>query len=75
MAGQLDKYTRGKLLGQGSYGTATLFTTRDSKKVVIKEIDLSKMSPADVKAAEGEVKVRTQPCQPLLPSLVLLWHT
>ena len=58
MASPYDKYARGKLLGAGSYGTATLFSTRDGKKVVIKEIDLSKLSPTDVKAAEGEVKVR-----------------
>ena len=58
MSNPLDKYSRGKLLGSGSYGTATLFTTRDGKKVVIKEIDLKAMSPSDVKAAEGEVKVR-----------------
>ena len=62
MASPFDKYVRGKLLGAGSYGTATLFTTRDGKKVVIKEIDLSKLSPTDVKAAEGEVKVRGQSC-------------
>ena len=62
MASPFDKYVRGKLLGAGSYGTATLFTTRDGKKVVIKEIDLSKLSPTDVKAAEGEVKVREQSC-------------
>ena len=57
MGSLLEKYTRGKLLGSGSYGTATLFTTRDGKKVVIKEIDLKAMSPNDIKAAEGEVKV------------------
>ena len=57
MGSPLDKYTRGRLLGSGSYGTATLFTTRESKKVVIKEIDLKAMSPSDIKAAEGEVKV------------------
>lgn len=53
----MEKYTRVKLLGSGSYGTATLFTTKDGKKVVIKEIDIRTMPPQECKAAEQEAKV------------------
>ena len=53
----MDKYTRVKLLGSGSYGTATLFTTKDGKRVVIKEIDIRSMPPSECKAAEQEAKV------------------
>ena len=56
----MEKYTRVKLLGSGSYGTATLFTTKDGKRVVIKEIDIRSMPPSECKAAEQEAKVQKQ---------------
>ena len=67
----MEKYTRVKLLGSGSYGTATLFTTKEGKRVVIKEIDIRSMPPSECKAAEQEAKVScsVQPsgCLPLYP--------
>jgi NIMA (never in mitosis gene a)-related kinase 1/4/5 len=54
-----DKYTKGQVLGQGSFGRAILVTRKsDGKKFVMKEIDVSRMPRAEKEAAMQEVKVR-----------------
>ncbi|XP_067943980.1 putative serine/threonine-protein kinase B isoform X1 [Watersipora subatra] len=56
MAG--GKYTRIELLGEGSFGSAYLVKKNDdSLKYVIKEINLSKATPADKAYAYREVEV------------------
>ena len=50
-----DKYEKTKLLGRGSYGSAWLVRRRDSgEKFVVKQIDTSRMNPAEVEEAERE---------------------
>lgn len=50
------EYRRLEKIGQGSYGTVTKIVHKESKKVyVLKEIDITKMSPKQKQAALNEV--------------------
>jgi NIMA (never in mitosis gene a)-related kinase len=54
----MEKYTKGKLLGKGSYGSAVLYTSKETgKNYVIKEIDISRMPKAERDSSEQEAKV------------------
>lgn len=54
----MENYSKGKLLGKGSFGSAWLCTsTLDAKNYVIKEVDISRMPRAEREAAEQEAKV------------------
>ena len=58
-SGEMEKYTRGKLLGKGSYGSAILCTSNvDGKHYVIKEIDIARMPSQERVSSEQEAKVR-----------------
>lgn len=53
------KYRQEKILGKGSYGTATLMTRlQDNCKVVMKTIDLVGMKAGDAELARQESKAR-----------------
>lgn len=53
-----DRYTKGQMLGKGSFGAAYLVTCKaDGQKYVLKEIDVSRMQRAEREAAEQEAKV------------------
>lgn len=55
----MEKYIRVKVLGTGSFGSAILVTKVGTREqYVVKEIDVSKMSSPERKAAEQEAKVR-----------------
>eukprot|EP00882_Tetradesmus_deserticola_P031878 GHRQ01036057.1.p1 GENE.GHRQ01036057.1~~GHRQ01036057.1.p1 ORF type:complete len:156 (+),score=22.39 GHRQ01036057.1:430-897(+) len=55
----MENYSKGKLLGKGSFGSAWLCTSAlDAKNYVIKEVDISRMPRAEREAAEQEAKVR-----------------
>jgi NIMA (never in mitosis gene a)-related kinase len=54
----MENYSKGKLLGKGSFGSAWLCTSKlDAKNYVIKEVDISRMPRAEREAAEQEAKV------------------
>eukprot|EP00854_Cymbomonas_tetramitiformis_P029753 gene29753-37103_t len=53
----MDKFTRIKVLGKGSFGQAVLVKDKKGAFSVIKEIDVSKMPKSEKEAAEQEVKV------------------
>lgn len=54
----MDRFVKGAVLGQGSFGRAILCTSKaDGKKYVIKEIDVSRIPRAEKEAAMQEVKV------------------
>lgn len=54
----MDKYTRVKLLGEGSFGRAYLVKVNATNETaVIKEIDLSKIPDAEKKEALKEAKI------------------
>jgi len=54
----MENYTRGKLLGKGSFGSAFLAESKvDGKSYVIKEVDISRMPASEKIAAEQEAKV------------------
>ncbi len=58
----MENYTRGKVLGKGSFGSAILCTKKsDGKQVVIKEIDISRMPPAERVSSKQEATVRHPP--------------
>jgi NIMA (never in mitosis gene a)-related kinase len=58
----MDNYSKGKLLGKGSFGSAWLCTSKlDAKNYVIKEVDISRMPRAEREAAEQEAKVGSLP--------------
>ncbi|KAG1653257.1 hypothetical protein FOA52_009202 [Chlamydomonas sp. UWO 241] len=51
-------YVRGKVLGKGSFGAAILVTRKkDGKQFVIKEIDISRMPPAEKVASKQEAQL------------------
>ena len=53
-----DRYTKGQMLGKGSFGAAYLVTCKaDGQKYVLKEIDVSRMQRTEREAAEQEAKV------------------
>lgn len=55
----MHKYERGKILGKGSFGRAVLAKNRaDGKQVVIKEVSMRNMKPAEREAAKQEAQVR-----------------
>ncbi len=55
----MDAYIKGKVLGKGSFGTASLCTSKkDGKNYVIKEVDVSRMPKAERDGAELEAKAR-----------------
>ena len=57
----MDRYTKGKLLGKGSYGSAYLATdVNDGKDYVIKEIDVSRMPRQEREVAAQEAQVLTR---------------
>ncbi len=54
----MDKYTRIKLLGEGSFGRAYLVKVNaTNEQAVIKEIDLGKVPEAEKKEALKEAKI------------------
>ena len=56
--GSIEAYTRLKVLGRGSFGCAVLCEQKGTGiKVVIKEIDMAKMPPAERDAALQEARV------------------
>jgi hypothetical protein len=58
----MENYSKGNLLGKGSFGSAWLCTSKlDAKNYVIKEVDISRMPRAEREAAEQEAKVRCLP--------------
>lgn len=60
-----DAFTRGKVLGKGSFGSAILVTRKkDGKQFVIKEIDISRMPPQEKVASKQEAQVRGCCCCP-----------
>lgn len=59
MSTGMDNYIRGKVLGKGSFGSAILVTSKkDNRNYVIKEIDISRMPPAERESAKLEAQVR-----------------
>jgi hypothetical protein len=59
----MQNYTRGRLLGKGSYGSAFLCNNHaDGRSYVIKEIDISRMPKAERESAEQEAKVKAYAC-------------
>lgn len=53
----MHKYDRGKVLGKGSFGRAVLATKRsDGSQVVIKEVSMRSMKPAEREAAKQEAE-------------------
>jgi serine/threonine protein kinase len=61
----MENYSKGKLLGKGSFGSAWLCTSKlDANSYVIKEVDISRMPRAEREAAEQEAKVRCLPLNP-----------
>lgn len=64
------RYKKVKLLGKGSFGSATLATELASgKKVVLKEISLARLSIAEKKAAKQEAEVRYHDGLPVTAAL------
>ncbi|WIA14899.1 hypothetical protein OEZ85_001614 [Tetradesmus obliquus] len=54
----MENYSKGKLLGKGSFGSAWLCTSKlDAKNYVIKEVDISRMPRAERESAEQEAKL------------------
>eukprot|EP00892_Ulva_mutabilis_P004300 jgi/Ulvmu1/2241/UM013_0088.1 len=54
----MHKYERGKVLGKGSFGRAVLAKNRaDGKHVVIKEVSMRNMKPAEREAAKQEAEL------------------
>lgn len=54
----MEKYRKGQVLGQGSFGKAIkVRNVHDGKDYVIKEIDISRMPRGERQAAELEAKV------------------
>lgn len=54
----MHKYERGRVLGKGSFGRAVLAKSRtDGKQVVIKEVSMRNMKPAEREAAKQEAEV------------------
>lgn len=61
----MENYSKGKLLGKGSFGSAWLCTSKlDAKNYVIKEVDISRMPRAERESAEQEAKVRNCAVKP-----------
>lgn len=55
----MNKYRKGQVLGQGSFGRAIkVRNIHDNKDYVMKEIDVSRMPRAERDAAQLEAKVR-----------------
>ena len=54
----MERYSKGKLLGRGSHGSAYLATdVNDGKEYVIKEIDISRMPRQEREVAAQEAQV------------------
>ncbi|KAK9822923.1 hypothetical protein WJX74_005108 [Apatococcus lobatus] len=54
----MERYTKGRLLGRGSYGSAYLATdVNDGKEYVIKEIDITRMPRQEREVAAQEAQV------------------
>ncbi len=61
----MDKYTKVKVLGKGSFGQATLVKRKtDGELFVVKEVDMSKMSSKERDDARQEVRVLQQLSHP-----------
>lgn len=53
-----EAYDRIQELGKGSYGSAVLVRCKDGgRKLVVKEVDISRMNRKDARKAEQEAKV------------------
>jgi len=54
----MNKYNKGKVLGQGSFGRAILVTDKTTgQRYVMKEIDVSRMPQSEREAAKLEARV------------------
>lgn len=54
----MEKYTQLQVIGKGSFGKAILARSNDDKKLyVIKEINISELSPKEQKESKNEVEV------------------
>lgn len=72
----MHKYERGKVLGKGSFGRAVLAKKRsDGTQVVIKEVSMRSMKPAEREAAKQEAEVSAPRFvrQSCLSPIVLEW--
>lgn len=73
----MHKYERGKILGKGSFGRAVLAKRRaDGTQVVIKEVSMRNMKPAEREAAKQEAEVLASRCvrQSCLPPIFSYWE-
>eukprot|EP00667_Euglena_gracilis_P007523 EG_transcript_7602 len=67
----MEAYVLGKQIGQGSYGTVHLVTTRASgQRYVLKQIPLATLSAKETAAAHQEVQLMAQLRHPFLVELV-----
>jgi NIMA (never in mitosis gene a)-related kinase len=58
----MEKYTRGKVLGKGSFGKASVVVSKvDGTTHVLKEIDISKMSKKERESSLQEAQVLSLP--------------
>jgi len=65
------RFTRVRLLGKGSFGSAVLVSSReDGKQYVIKEIDVRAKAERDAAVAEAQVRALRVLCR-LSPPLIL----
>jgi NIMA (never in mitosis gene a)-related kinase 1/4/5 len=68
----MDKYELVKVVGQGSYGKALLCVRKiDSKKCIIKQIAVGKLSKKELKATEQESCILSKLCH---PNIVQFWE-
>jgi serine/threonine protein kinase len=68
----MERYRRVKVLGKGSFGTATLVTRagNPAEKYVVKEVDISKMPKDEREAALQEAKLLASMRHPNIVSCV-----
>lgn len=69
----MNKYNVEKIVGEGSYGKALLCRRKtDSKRCIIKQISIVKMSPKEIKQTEQESKLLSKFSH---PNIVAFWES
>lgn len=53
----LSDFKKVKVIGEGSYGQAVLYTDKDGQQVIIKEISLGNLSKAEAEAVQKEIRI------------------
>jgi serine/threonine protein kinase len=65
LAIHMDKYTKVKVLGKGSFGSATLVKRKtDGQLFVVKEVNISRMGTKEREEARNEVKILSKLSHP-----------